>query len=248
MKKDRKKQCMIFIISFGLLLAMMGHGYAGQDAGEYEKEITLLNDELELCQDETTEKEILIKKADLHFYKARAFEKELQYESAIKHDKLALIIDQDYRPENAAIDFNNIGGVYYSMGEYAKALENYEKSLAICLKVLGPEHPNTATSYNNIGAVYVNMGEYAKALEYYAKALPITENTGVVELKWRVHDAMSGIHKKLDRPSVAIFFGKQAVNTIQAMRGSVSKMEKELQNWTVVSFQYLKNIKQMNWL
>ena len=271
MKKDRKKQCIIFIISFGVLLTIMGDGYAGQETGEYEKKITLLNDELKHCHDETTKKEILIKKADLHFYQARAFEKELQYESAIKHYKLALIIDQDYRPEYAAIDFSDIGGVYYSMGEYAialeyyekslaiqlkildsehpstatsynnigevyhnigeyaKALEYYEKSLAIQLKVLDSEHPSTATSYNNIGAVYKNMGEYAKALEYCAKALPIAENTGVVEVKWRVLGAMSGVHKKLDRPSVAIFFGKQAVNTIQAMRGSVSKMEKELQ-------------------
>lgn len=29
MKKDRKKRCMIFIISLGLLLTIMGHGYAG---------------------------------------------------------------------------------------------------------------------------------------------------------------------------------------------------------------------------
>ena len=207
MKKDRKKQCMIFIISFGLLLAMMGHGYADQETGEYEKKITLLNEELEHCQDESTKKEILLKKADLHFYQAKAFEKELQYESAIKHYKLALIINQDYRSEYAAADLNNIGAVYKNMGKYAKALENYEKSLAICLNVLGPEHPSTATLYNGIGLVYYNMGEYEKVLYYCAKALPIAEKSGDVELKWRVLDAMSGIHKKLDRPSVAIFFG-----------------------------------------
>jgi len=164
---------MIYIISFGVLLTMIGYGYADQETGEYENKITLLNEELEHCQDEATKKEILIKKADLYFYQARAFEKVLQYESAIKHYKLALIIDQDYRSRNAATDLNNIGEAYFNMGEYAKALENCDKSLAIYLKVLGPEHQSTATLYSNIGSVYYKMGEYAKALENCDKSLAI---------------------------------------------------------------------------
>ena len=46
--------------------------------------------------------------------------------------------------------YNNIG----AKGEYDKALEHYQKALAIQLKKLGPEHPSVATSYNNIGAVH----------------------------------------------------------------------------------------------
>ena len=63
--------------------------------------------------------------------------------------------------------------MYFNQWNYAKALEYYNKSLVIQLKVLGPDHPSVATSYHNIGTVYFNQWNYAKALEYYKKALDI---------------------------------------------------------------------------
>ena len=82
-----------------------------------------------------------------------------------------------YGNENAdtATSYNNIGLVYNSQGDYAKALEYILKAFEIREKVLGKEHPDTAESYNNIGAVYDSQGDYAKALEYYFKALEIRE-------------------------------------------------------------------------
>ena len=72
-----------------------------------------------------------------------------------------------------ARSYNNIGYVYYSLGEYAKALEYLEKSLDISLEIYGDSHPDVATSYNNIGSAYNRLGKYAKALEYYEKSLTI---------------------------------------------------------------------------
>jgi hypothetical protein len=40
------------------------------------------------------------------------------------------------------------------MSEYTKALEYYEKSIKIELKILGEEHENTAGSFYSIGSVY----------------------------------------------------------------------------------------------
>jgi tetratricopeptide (TPR) repeat protein len=65
--------------------------------------------------------------------------------------------------------------VYSEQGDYAKALECYNKSLAIREKVLGLEHPSVATTYNNIGIVNRCQGDYAKALEYFGKSLAIRE-------------------------------------------------------------------------
>ena len=76
---------------------------------------------------------------------------------------------------STAASYNEIGVVYYNLGNYNKALEYYFKTLEIYEKVLGAEHPNTATSYNNIGLVYENLGDYNKALEYYFKSLEISE-------------------------------------------------------------------------
>jgi tetratricopeptide (TPR) repeat protein len=76
---------------------------------------------------------------------------------------------------------NQIGILNYHLGDYPKALEYYQKSLAIREKVLGLEHPNIAQSYNNIGELYRSMGDYPKALEYHQKSLAVFEKVLGVE-------------------------------------------------------------------
>ena len=73
----------------------------------------------------------------------------------------------------AANIFNNLGLLFKAVGDYDRALNYFQKSLAISLKTLGEEHPSTAVSYNNLGLVYDNMGDYPRALEYHHKALAI---------------------------------------------------------------------------
>ena len=49
----------------------------------------------------------------------------------------------------------------------------WHKSLAIKVKLLGHDHPNTAMTYGNIGLVYSLMGNSAKAIEYLQHDLEI---------------------------------------------------------------------------
>ncbi|MBQ9347232.1 MAG: tetratricopeptide repeat protein, partial [Oscillibacter sp.] len=51
-----------------------------------------------------------------------------------------------------ATTYHNIGTVYYGQGDYREALNWMEKALAVFLKVLGPEHPNTKTVQEWIAA------------------------------------------------------------------------------------------------
>jgi tetratricopeptide (TPR) repeat protein len=99
-----------------------------------------------------------------------------EYQEAITFYEKSIKIYKKTLPPNhpdLAKSYNNIGNVYYNMGEYAKALWYYEKALKIRQQSLPPNHPDLAKSYNNIGAVCDNMGEYSKALWYYEKALEI---------------------------------------------------------------------------
>ncbi|MDA1048424.1 MAG: tetratricopeptide repeat protein [Verrucomicrobia bacterium] len=57
--------------------------------------------------------------------------------------------------------------------ESDKAIGYYEKSLAISLKALGPQHPDIGTIYNNIGGTYDSKCESDKAIGYYEKDLAI---------------------------------------------------------------------------
>lgn len=68
-----------------------------------------------------------------------------------------------------------IAFIFLSQGDYAKALEWYEKALEAREEALGKEHPDTAAACNNVALVYDHQGNYAKALEWYLKALTIKE-------------------------------------------------------------------------
>ena len=66
-----------------------------------------------------------------------------------------------------------LGVALNKAGQYDKALEYYQKSLAIDLKQLGPEHPNVAASYNNMAYVFKAKKDLPKAKEYWEKAYAI---------------------------------------------------------------------------
>ena len=53
---------------------------------------------------------------------------------------------------DVARSYNNMAAVYRAQGKYGEALELYEQSLAILIKVLGKDHVDVARSYNNIAA------------------------------------------------------------------------------------------------
>ena len=67
----------------------------------------------------------------------------------------------------------SLADFYDSIEEYDKALEYYEKSLTIILKVHGDQHSLAADAFNKLGIVYRTKGEYDKAIEFYDKALAI---------------------------------------------------------------------------
>ena len=67
--------------------------------------------------------------------------------------------------------------MHYEKGEYEKALEHYQKSLAIDLIQLGPEHPYVAGSYHNMALVHKAKKDLAKAKEYWEKAYVIRLKT-----------------------------------------------------------------------
>ena len=78
-----------------------------------------------------------------------------------------------------AQDYNNIGNVFYSLGNYhnyQEALEYYHKVRAID-EDLG-DRVGMTHDYYNIGNVFYYLGNYQEALEYYHKVRAIREELG----------------------------------------------------------------------
>jgi tetratricopeptide (TPR) repeat protein len=79
------------------------------------------------------------------------------------------------------ISLNNIGIMHHDKGDYDKALEYYNRSLAINEEI-GYKYV-MGYSLNNIGIVHRNKGDYDKALEYLEKSLSIQKEVGTKEIE-----------------------------------------------------------------
>jgi len=95
-------------------------------------------------------------------------ELQLDYHSAKKYYEQAVQIE----PDNTEY-LNNFGSILKALGEHNNAIKNYEKALAIDLKVYGDQHPSVALDYNNLGMAWYSLGKYQKAIDYIEKALAI---------------------------------------------------------------------------
>jgi CHAT domain-containing protein/Tfp pilus assembly protein PilF len=71
---------------------------------------------------------------------------------------------------------NNIGQIYYLLGETQKALEKLNEALPIRRAIV--DRGGTAQTLNNLGVIYRSFGEMQKALECYNEALPIMRALG----------------------------------------------------------------------
>ena len=75
----------------------------------------------------------------------------------------------------------NIGSVYYFKGDYDKALNYYERALAIREEI--GDKSGMGINLNNIGIVHHDKGDYKKALDYYERSLAIQKEIGLNKLE-----------------------------------------------------------------
>lgn len=95
--------------------------------------------------------------------------------AAINYFNNALIIQQNvFKTENRpeiAKTYLNIGNAYKDDDEYYSAIENYDKSLVIRLKISGNKNPHTAKIYFLKASAYKIKRDYNAELKFLQKAL-----------------------------------------------------------------------------
>ena len=72
--------------------------------------------------------------------------------------------------------YGSLGTIYQSVGEYEKAREHLEKSIAIHKEIR--DRNGEAYCYGSLGTVYISLGEYKKAREHLEKSLAIHREIG----------------------------------------------------------------------
>jgi len=119
----------------------------------------------------------------------------------------------------------SFGDVYSGLGERQKALDYFNQALPI-FHAEGDRN-DEAYVLAHLGDVYRDLGENQKALHYYDQALPLA--TGNLLHEPQILNSMM-LDLKVQRPALAIFYGKQAVNLLQQVRRNIRSLDKELQS------------------
>jgi CHAT domain-containing protein/uncharacterized protein HemY len=148
-------------------------------------------------------------------------------QKALDYYKQALPIlravgDRDAEAET----MTNLGSVYSDLEEKQKALAYFNEALPI-LRAVGDRRIEGST-LSDIGLVYSDIGEKQRAVYYYNRALPLANAVNDPILEATVFFNLER-SQKAPRPALAIFYGKQAVNLLQRVRGNIQGLGKELQ-------------------
>jgi tetratricopeptide (TPR) repeat protein len=91
-----------------------------------------------------------------------------------------------------------LGANYIHKGDYAVALEYYEKSLELSLTYLPPDHPDLTFIYKSIGDCYLNQNNYMLALQNYERAIHIMENNTQLPISQNI-DELRNLIKKTEQ-------------------------------------------------
>jgi len=157
-----------------------------------------------------------------------AYESLDQHEKAVGYHEQALAIvreTNDRRGEGYTL--NNLGGAYDSVSQYEKAIAYHKQALAISYEI--KDHNIEGQAFHNLGRLYGKLNQYDNAIGYYERALAIRR-----EAKHRRGEAsdLSELMKawsESGKPRLAIFYGKQAVNTTQSIRSDMLGLGQDLQ-------------------
>ncbi|MGA2739286.1 MAG: CHAT domain-containing protein [Bryobacteraceae bacterium] len=120
----------------------------------------------------------------------------------------------------------NAGEAYADLGEKQKALEYYSQALP--LNRAAGDRATETVILNNIGEAYSDLGRKELALSSYTQALQLARAVSSPSSQGLVLGNLMRFWQA-DRPALAIFFGKQAVNQYQDLRRNIQGLDPQLQ-------------------
>jgi CHAT domain-containing protein len=117
------------------------------------------------------------------------------------------------------------------MGKYAEAEPLYRRAIANTTRYFGPDHPNVAYTELFFAKLLHATDRDQEALSVLSHANVVAHTSGHQLIAWQVEGALMQIYAsgRFANQVQAIFFGKEAVNVLQRMRGNLSSSSGETQ-------------------
>ncbi|MFT3815882.1 MAG: tetratricopeptide repeat protein [Acidovorax sp.] len=124
-----------------------------------------------------------------------------------------------------------LGRTALQVGLTDLALWALRRSLDIREKFFGQDHPDLASNLNVIGEALRAKGDASAAATTLKRAWLLASRTsGLQDLKIRISFNLSQAYRQLGQPALAIVWGKESVNGVQATRININALERETQD------------------
>ena len=135
--------------------------------------------------------------------------------------------------DGEANTLTNIGFAYHHLGRNKTALGYYKQALPILQAV--SDRSAEAMTLHNIGVAYDRLGRAQEALDYQSRGLLLfSETHDLLDEGLALSDLM--LHSRdAQNYTLAIFYGKEAVNTYQQIRRNIGGLDRNLQKRFVSS-------------
>jgi len=127
------------------------------------------------------------------------------WQGIVAHERQFMALARDVRGEYPSVAGSIhmvLGRALRSVGEYARALVQYQESKAIA-EELGI-HANVAAACDGLGTCYVHTGEYAKALVLHGQSKVIAEELGDREVLMRACGNLGNCYAKTGEYALAL--------------------------------------------
>lgn len=158
-----------------------------------------------------------------------------KHKQAIRNYKRAMLYYTIFR-NGRGVDwcYARLGWEYECLGQRRKALACYKLERAFTSKKR--RRDCDGATFRDMGFTYAQLGNNDCAAEYYATALSIFRELKNRPLEANVLDTLMTFWRT-NNPALAVFYGKQAINIYQEIRGNIGGLDKGIQKGFVTSHQ-----------
>ncbi len=116
---------------------------------------------------------------------------------------------------------NNLGVAHYFLGEYEKAIDYLEQTLAIAREI--GDLKGEADSLGNLGSAYLSLGQYQKAINHHQENRAIARKIGDLQGEANSLNNLGVAYQKINQPAEAIKNLEESLNIILKIRGDISR-------------------------
>jgi CHAT domain-containing protein/tetratricopeptide (TPR) repeat protein len=131
-------------------------------------------------------------------------------------------------PRGQAATLSNLGGYWYALGEYEKAMEYYEASLAITMEI--KDKIEGAMNLGDLGNCHSKLANHQRAIDCYRQGLQLLRGaantecytTDAPEVLWRLYWDLGSSQYELGELREAAAEWMRAVDVIEEMRARLA--------------------------